>query len=50
MWKKILLKIFVMCGNSLFNYLDKNKDGKLSVDEIKLIGPLINKLKNKIKK
>jgi len=49
--KKTIEKILVnMAFSILFNYVDKNKDGKISKKELSLVGKRLNKLVSSIKK
>jgi len=49
MWKVIALKIINWSLDYVYNYIDANKDGKLSKEELKLFSKKIKKISNKIK-
>jgi len=54
MWKKILIKLLksllTYLLNMLYNFIDKDKDGKLDKEEIESIVNLIRSQASKLKK
>ena len=50
MWKTILKKVLIYCATKLYDYVDKNDDGKIDMEELKKVRTTLNKTIRKLRK